>query len=476
MRLWLRVFLLSTAAACAAVVLVSVLSMRTGYGSILGSAVESLGREAQGVAGQIDAAWALTRSIAEAYPGNELLPADEAGSLPAWLRRHGSALPAGEEDLELRTGPQAVVFVRGALFAALGQATRPEVQRAWLAVPAYVVRRDHGIPVVYLSAAVRLQNADLLVSVARPLPVLDTFRSSQLSTMIILSFGIVLVIAAATYAGSRAVTARVEDLAACSAAMAAGDYSRRSRERGTDEVAALSRHFNRMACEVETTVDCLRLEKDARQRFVDNLTHELRTPVSSIVGFAELLTLRTRDEQFVTESMARIHREGRRILELTEALKRLLGVRVRPVAFADVDVRAVLEACAAAPRERGFAVGITAEAGRLLGDRALLEMALSNLVDNAIAASPRGLPIELEFSQSDSETVVSVRDHGPGMTDQDLARAGEPFFRGDSGGKPGFGLGLALCKEIAEHHGASLALSRPDDGGLRVSIIFPRLQ
>ena len=104
------------------------------------------------------------------------------------------------------------------------------------------------------------------------------------------------------------------------------------------------------------------------------------------------------------------------------------------------------------------------------GDADLLQIALRNLIDNALRYSPPDCRICIEIRQDGGAFVLDVRDDGPGVAPAILARLGERFFRGQPGSSEGNGLGLAIVARIAELHGARLQLENRQDGGFSVSL------
>jgi signal transduction histidine kinase len=479
-KLWIRVFLVCVSISLAAVAAIGIVSLRTGYRAVLQDAVNGMQRETTRLIRVIETQWESVQALARAYPGNELLPPESLSSLPDYLRTAGSQLVDPETQVELRFADQDLPLSAGSFFTGLRDVRRPELDAAAQGGSAYVLRRQDGDLVLYLSSATSLGGHDLIVSLASDQSSLDAYWRTQLSTLLIASLASVLVLTAASYIASRFVTRRLESLALQAGAISVGSFRGRVDETGGDEIAALAVRFNRMAEDVERTVATLRAEKEDRQKFIDALTHELRTPASSIVGFAELLRLRSWDAEVFSKALERIRAEGERILSLMESLKRLLLLRAAEREWGLLEVAPLLAKVAEEAREKhresGLSLRVEAESGFVSADPQLIETALHNLVDNAARYAPPGSAVILGLRDADGERTVFVRDFGPGMTDAEIARAGEPFARGvDRKGGGGFGLGLAICRETAAHHGARLVFERPAGGGLLVGIAFPNL-
>lgn len=107
-------------------------------------------------------------------------------------------------------------------------------------------------------------------------------------------------------------------------------------------------------------------------------------------------------------------------------------------------------------------------------DRTIVESALDAVIDNAVKFSPAESAVEVDAHRSGGLCVLTVRDHGPGLTREQAANAADRFWRSDdSGGVPGSGLGLAIATDLLESIGGELRVDTPDDGGLLVSLMLP---
>ncbi|MDD2878876.1 MAG: sensor histidine kinase [Rhodoferax sp.] len=222
-----------------------------------------------------------------------------------------------------------------------------------------------------------------------------------------------------------------------------------------------------------------RLQTEARQRFVDDASHQLRTPLATLttqVGFV----LRETDPALQREALLAIKLQLEETVRQTNqmlALARVDSVGLKPET---VDASQVVEQITrqwwTQARELGIDLGFESDAEplRLLVDAGLLKEAVSNLLHNAIRYTPRGGKVTVVLGHSAAKGVITVLDNGPGMPSDERAHAGERFFRGSHTTQPGTGLGLAIVRAIAERHGGELCLDAGLDGqGLAVSIVLP---
>ncbi len=212
-----------------------------------------------------------------------------------------------------------------------------------------------------------------------------------------------------------------------------------------------------------------------RRDFVANVSHELKTPVGAIALLAEALLESVDDPDTVRHFGQRVqseaHRLGNMVTELI-SLSKLQGAEKLPdLEIVDVDtvVEEALERTALTAENADIAVATDRATGyEVLGDQSLLVTALTNLIENAIAYSPKGSPVSVSRSLRDGRVAISVTDRGIGIAKEDQERVFERFFRVDkarSRATGGTGLGLAIVKHVAANHNGEIVLwSRPGTG------------
>lgn len=218
-----------------------------------------------------------------------------------------------------------------------------------------------------------------------------------------------------------------------------------------------------------------RLER-SRRELVAHVSHELKTPVAAILGFAETLAEGEAAPEEVPRFLQWIRREAERIGKLVDDLLRL--ARLESPEFTprrqDLDAARlagdVLQRFAVAARRRGqrLEVAVPSEPVPLRADPELLQQALANLLDNALRYTPEGGSIRLEVADEGSAVVFRVADTGPGIAPEHQERIFERFYRPDEGRsrrEGGTGLGLAIVKHVAQVHGGQVGVrSRPGEG------------
>ncbi|MEK4513978.1 HAMP domain-containing sensor histidine kinase [Paenibacillus sp. FSL H8-0122] len=254
--------------------------------------------------------------------------------------------------------------------------------------------------------------------------------------------------------------------------IAEGDYSNRVELNSRDEFGELAVNFNRMASVIEQRITDLAGMAEDKQRMVDNLAHELRTPLTSMQGFAELLTTANIDQEDQVKAGHYILSETVRLKNLAFKLLDLSVLRHQPLMLAEVDVASLFDTVAQTEQQRvtdnGLLLELNSSIPAVWGDADLLAALLVNLIENAIPVSRPGHTIRVLAYQQDGAGVLEVQDSGSGLTEEQSRRAFEPFYRADPSRSRSYGhagLGLSLCRQIAEAHQARIELlSAPGEG------------
>ncbi|WP_267277843.1 sensor histidine kinase [Arthrobacter sp. CDRTa11] len=286
--------------------------------------------------------------------------------------------------------------------------------------------------------------------------------------------------------------ARVEKTAA---AIAAGDLSRRVEvDNPGTELGRLGSSLNAMLAHIETAFSARTASEGRMRRFAADASHELRTPLVTIRGFSELYrhgALAT--EEDVATAMGRIESEAKRMGSMVEDL--LLLARLdeqRPLQQRPVDLHLIAHDAVvdtqASDRTRAITLtgidGGAAAPAPVLGDEAKLRQVVGNLVGNALRYTPEGSPIELGVGVRTAEggqqfSVIEVRDHGPGISEEDASKVFERFYRADTSRTRetgGSGLGLAIVAAIVGSHGGSVRVEATDGGGATLVVSLPMRQ
>lgn len=280
--------------------------------------------------------------------------------------------------------------------------------------------------------------------------------------------------------------ARLRDLTAAARQLGSGDFRARAKQDGSDEVTELAAAFNRMADELAARATRLVASDSARRQLLADVSHELKTPVTTIRGYLE--TLAMAELQLDPQARARhvavarreIHRLERLIGDLLDSARLEAGA-------ADMDVDDVTVAdlfdsvigrheheCRARSITLTSSIGPGAE--RCTGDGFRLEQALTNVTTNALRHTRDGGRIELRAERTTGAVAFAVTDDGDGIAPEHLPLIFDRFYKTGStrvGSSPGSGLGLYIVKTIAERHGGRVSAASELGRGTTIRIEIP---
>jgi signal transduction histidine kinase len=282
---------------------------------------------------------------------------------------------------------------------------------------------------------------------------------------------------------SRSVYLPLQRVARAAVSVARGDYREKVPVQGPAEARTLAENFNRMTEAVQSSQQTLR-------DFLANVSHELKTPLTSIRGFSQALRDGTLTDRQGQERAAHvIEDESRRLLHLVEELLDLSRIESGQESMrrAPVPVGEIFAHCAEVFSLRSQETGVSLEvesgdAPPVLGDFDRLEQVLGNLLDNAFRHTPAGGSVRLsarclparEAAGGDARVELSVTDSGEGIPPEELAQVFDRFYKGnaalrraqDAAGR-GAGLGLAISREIVRAHGGEIQAESSPDAGTR---------
>ncbi len=254
-----------------------------------------------------------------------------------------------------------------------------------------------------------------------------------------------------------------------------GRYDSRIHIKGHDEIASLAERFNRMAEAVSERIAALNETAERQKAFINALSHEIKTPVTSIMARAETLLLRDVSERDRERSLERIYNQCAWMEKLSGKLTALVmlqgSVDVKPENVGEL-LAAVEETVSDALEKKNITIITDCRIGVLSVDFDLMRSALVNLVDNAVKASEKDAVIELRAYNN----ILEVEDHGRGIPEEEIGLITQPFYVADRSRNKktgGSGLGLALVQRITEVHGAELIITSKLGEGTTVKIIFP---
>ena len=258
--------------------------------------------------------------------------------------------------------------------------------------------------------------------------------------------------------------------------IAAGGYGERATVLSKDEVGALANDFNRMAEAVENHIGDLTETAERQRLFIGGVTHEFKTPLTTVILNADTLQNACMDEEERQTALSYIERQCKWLERITQKLLKLItlkqDIELKPSSVPQLFER-VEESMAETLRQRDTRLISECKLNTLSMDADLMQSVLINLVDNASKASAPGQAVTMRAY----DDVIEVFDNGIGIPESELARITEPFYVVDKSRSKklgGSGLGLALVKEIISAHGAELMIESSVGIGTTIRVQFKR--
>ena len=257
--------------------------------------------------------------------------------------------------------------------------------------------------------------------------------------------------------------------------IAEGSYGVQIEKRYDDEIGALADAINDMSLKINQS-------EKMKNEFISSVSHELRTPLTAINGWAEtIMNGEVRDAGDVKKGMGIIVSEARRLTNMVEEL--LEFSRIQDGRFTlsvePMDIKAELEDAVYTYREFFRREGIELnyydcdeEFPLINGDPERLRQVFCNLLDNAAKHGGSGKRIDTSIAPEDDQVLITIRDYGPGIPEEELPHVKYKFYKGSSKAR-GSGIGLAVCEEIVTRHEGTLDIGNAEGGGCIVTVRLP---
>lgn len=263
-----------------------------------------------------------------------------------------------------------------------------------------------------------------------------------------------------------------------------GNYKNRIPVKGSDEIADLSKQMNIMSAAIEEKITRIEQISENREIFIANMAHELKTPLTSILGFADLLKIKSEvSEDERREFASIIAAEAKRLRLLSAKLMELVSLEEDSLQLTPTPLKALLEKIidefSPISGKNHCMVKYELEDATIDADPVLFTSLILNLLDNARKASEPGQPIDIQLICKEGNATILIRDYGRGIPAEHLAHVTEAFYMVDkarSRGAGGAGVGLSLCKAITKAHHGTFKIHSQEHVGTTVTLTFPIIE
>jgi len=273
---------------------------------------------------------------------------------------------------------------------------------------------------------------------------------------------------------SRGMLAPVKRLVNGTHQLAAGDFSTRVEVDSQDELGKLAQDFNQLAMTLEKN-------EQMRRAFMADISHELRTPLAVLRG--ELEAMQDGVRKMTLGSLESLQSEVSILTKLVDDLHQLSLSDAGALAYrkVDTDVVHLVQLAEAGSRDRFHSKQLTLtsklpESAQVFGDPQRLSQLFNNLMENSLRYTDPNGGLEILGEIRDKLLILTFQDSAPGISDEQLIRIFERFYRTEGSrnrASGGSGLGLAICQNIVEAHGGQISASHSPAGGVRIKVVLP---
>lgn len=342
----------------------------------------------------------------------------------------------------------------------------------------YVVNLQDSNGVSYVVAETKLDDGRAIV-IAKNISSVYQTKQELINNCLYIMGSSIVVIAIIAYIISRTLTRPLEKMKKEMNKLSKGNYDIHLKE-GHDEFGKLAKNFNSMSKELEIRNNELVESANNKQMFIDNLSHEMNTPLTSIQGYAELMEKANLNDEQKSKYLRYIQDESKRIQDMYKKLLLLSYKKNSDFEKTNVNITRAFVEIQNTLEERlskaNVELLINNQLDCIYGDETLIIMCVANLIKNAINVSNPGSKIMVNAFEMNNKKYIQVADQGPGISKENIKKITEPFYRVDkvrSRKNGGAGLGLSICKSIMEMHGGDLKIESELGKGSIFILEFP---
>lgn len=356
---------------------------------------------------------------------------------------------------------------------------RKELQMSSGSKKSFIIRTLNGKQYLFVSSLINLSGTNFKLSYIKDISNIYKQKTDYYTFSIYIGIFISVIFAVFMFLFVRKATKPINNLISSTKKISQGEYSERVKINSKDEFGSLSNNFNLMADTIEDKINELEKNNLEKQNFINNLTHELKTPLTSIIGYANLLRTSKYNEKIFFEASDYIYKEGKRMEQMAFKMMELISVKPENINFKEEKIMdIILEAKKSVfhkLNDKNIELIVEGEDFYVMIEKDLIKILICNLVDNAIKASKVDSKIYIKLYNSESEKKIEVIDSGIGIPKESLNKIGQPFYMVDksrSRKNNGAGIGFSICRRIAEVHNAKINIESEINKGTNVSITF----
>lgn len=332
---------------------------------------------------------------------------------------------------------------------------------------------------IQMCTRLNLEEKSILIINTQDITKTYTLREEMLNVSSVITLCMVMVFGAVNIGIVKVLLKPIHEMTEATEKIVQGDLEIRVQEGSKDELGMLARRFNLMTEHVQKNIQDLEEYARRQENFVGSFSHELKTPLTSIIGYADLMRTRKLDEETYFLAANYIFEEGKRLESLSFKMLELLVEKNTAIMLEKISVKLLLEDSLYIVREKmkekNVQVIIEDNSFFVSADIELMKTVLSNLLENARKAVSENGEIRVSAEQINNRNIISIEDNGRGIPKEELGKIEEAFYRVDKSRsrlEGGFGLGLSVCSQIMMMHQGEMLFESEVGKGTKVSVIW----
>lgn len=338
----------------------------------------------------------------------------------------------------------------------------------------YIIKEIDSLKYMLVSSSVEINNQRVILISRYDITDIFTERDRQIAFFYRVDIAVIITVSIVICVLAIFLTKPIRKLNEMSKKITKGSYHERVSIKSNDEIGELAISFNQMIETIENKINELELSVKRKEEFITNFTHELKNPMTSIIGYADILRSGKYDEETNIKSANYIFHEAKRLENLAHKLMDLMELSNENIELEKIDVVCFMNNIYNDIHEslENIELKLEIEDGCVIADKVLLEDCLRNLIDNSKKSKPKDKRIRILGKNEKDKYRISVEDKGCGIPKEDLPRILESFYmvdkaRARKNGRNG--IGLSICEKIANLHHTKLMIESELNKGTCVS-------
>ncbi len=338
-------------------------------------------------------------------------------------------------------------------------------------VDKYIIREIENENYMIFSSYYTVSNFSIYIVNIYDITSIYNERARQLKDVMYTDFIVLAISSIVIAVFAKFLTKPIEELNSITKKISSGNFKERVNVKANDEIGELANSFNKMAEEIENKINSLNLSIKQKDDFISGFSHEIKTPMTAIIGYSDLLRLKNYDDEVRIPALNYIYSESKRLEELSYKLLSLMEISEDKIEFKVLNIKDFIEKTCKKIILDNIDLKLDLEEAKVKIDENLLEVVMRNLIQNAKKADPKDNCIYVMGKNIENRYIVSVIDNGIGIPKEHIKRVTEDFYMVDksrSRKNGGTGIGLSLCKKILEFHNSKINIESEENFGTRV--------